>query len=105
MTNNLSDYCVRCGEFFKNSPAHYQLHGNYCKACCGIIDAKLVWKKYKKKIESGQKLSERESADFVRADIILKKKGIDMAKRWNDEKLWEENFYRVMSYPKSPAHS
>ena len=102
MKSKIKSRCASCGKFFKNSPRYYNFHGNYCKVCCGIIEAKLIWKKYKKKMESGEELSERESANFVSADLFLKKKGINMAQRWNLEREWEENFYRVMSYPKKP---
>jgi len=48
------------------------------------------WKKYKKRIESGGKLSEKSMADFVSADILLKKLGIDMEKEYQESKKFEE---------------
>jgi predicted amidophosphoribosyltransferase len=37
---NIKNICASCGEPFKNSAKHYIESGNYCRACCEIINKK-----------------------------------------------------------------
>jgi len=47
----IKNHCVRCGKQFNNYQKHYELFGNYCTPCCGIIAAQVEIKKGNKKTD------------------------------------------------------
>jgi hypothetical protein len=96
MNKKISNICAGCGDFFKNSPRHYNDYGNFCLECSKKISAKFRWKILRKRIEKGMKLSLPDYQEFLRLTKYLESLGIDTKTYWEKEKQFEKAFYKVI---------